>query len=146
MQHKQTHQLRVINVDNALSFLHTTPGRNPPEVQTLLGYKSTIINMYHLFSFNTDLRTIKKNDIDMFERDLREIVGGIERLRNNHHIDRYLNSTIGLQEKIKQAIRCLYRASDILEQKSTVSSRKMFYELLGECEQYLLAAINQFAI
>ncbi len=129
------------------SFLQSPQGpRYPPEVRALQGYKSRLMEMRHTLLYEVDLRTIKKADIDMLERDLRDILKGVEGFRKMPHLDKYLRSVDGLQANIRNAKNKLYLASDTLDQRSTIRGRKLFYQQLEECEQCLFSAIQQFII
>jgi len=130
------------------SFLyqHSEDPENSPEAQTLQRYKDMLENIRYLLLYEVDLRTIKKSDIDMCERDLREIIKGIEKLRRVPHIDSLLKSVDGIQGKIFDAINSLYLASDVIEHRYTARGRELLYQKLRECPLFLLEAIEQFLI
>jgi hypothetical protein len=48
--------------------------------------------------------------------------------------------------KIIAAIDSLYLASDSLAQRNTVNGRKLFYQNLRQCQQFLLEALEQFIV
>lgn len=128
------------------SFLFEQPDgtRNSPEAQVLRRYKNSLESMRNLFLFQMNLRTITQLNIDSFEKELRDIVKGVEMLRDTPHIDELLVSVDAVQTHIWAAIKNLYLASDLLEGRHTPRGRELLYQKFGELPGILYNAIENF--
>jgi len=129
------------------SFLRGQPidPRASPAAQALLGYKHRLKSLRDMFLYEVDYREITKRNIDKWEKELRDIVGGIKRLRDAPHISILLISCDGVQAMIWKAINNLYIASDILQKKNpTVKDRQTLYQKFRECPEYLSEAIDGY--
>lgn len=112
----------------------------PQQQRVIAAYRATLEGIYSFLSFDSDLRKIRKTDINVLEQDLRAVIAGIEKLRDTPDILHLVISVDGLQEKLHDAIDSLYFASDLLEEDSSGKSRKMFYQTLRDCQKSLLEA------
>jgi hypothetical protein len=120
--------------------------RNSPEARALRNCKDKIVGIRSFLLYEKDLRTLAKTDIDMCERDLRDILREVEKFRYGPNTINFISSVDEVQTNVKGAINCLYLASDVLEQGHTARGRKLFYQTLGDCEQFLLEAIRLFFV
>jgi hypothetical protein len=132
-------------MEEALSFfsIHYSDPGSSPEGQTLQRYKRQLEAMRDLFLYRIDYRSISKINIDTWEQELRNIIGGIQNLRS--HVDELLNSADAIQANIRRVINTLYEASDILEGKNN-SNREPLYQKFTKCSGFLQKAINDFNI
>jgi hypothetical protein len=130
------------------SFVYEQPDdpKKSLEAQTLLRYKNSLENMRNVFLFQMNLRTITQLNIDAFERELRDIVKGLEMLRHIPHTGELLASVDAVQTHIWAAIKNLYLASDLLEGRHTPKGRELLYQKFGELPGILYNAIENFKI
>lgn len=128
----------------SLLFEQPDGPRNSPEAQVLRRYKNSLESMRNLFLFQMNLRTITQLNIDSFEKELRDIVKGVEMLRDTPHIDELLVSVDAVQTHIWAAIKNLYLASDLLEGRHTPRGRELLYQKFGELPGILYNAIENF--
>jgi hypothetical protein len=119
--------------------------RDSPEGQVILGFRGQLETMRDLFSYGLDFRNITKRNIDSWDRELREIVKGIKKLRNAPRINELLVSCDAVEEMIWSVIRNLYVASDILQKKiMTIKDKQILYQKFRECPGFLSEAIDQY--
>lgn len=132
-------------MEEALSFFSThysDPGSSP-EGNILRGYKKQLEAMRDLFLYRIDYRNISKTNIDTWEKELRDIIGGIQKLRS--HADELLISADAIQANIRMVINTLYEASDILEGKN-YNDGEPLYQKFTKCSGFLQKAINDFNV
>jgi hypothetical protein len=132
-------------MEEALSFfsIHYNDPGDSPERQKLQGYKRQLEAMRDLFLYRIDYRSISKRNIDTWDRELRRIIGGIQKLRPR--VDELLNSADAIQTNIRRVINTLYEASDILEGKNNGDSEPL-YQKFTKCSGFLQYAINDFNV
>jgi hypothetical protein len=122
---------------------------NDPEnssMAILVKYKTVIESLQKLLLYGENLRNINKDAINAFERDLREVIQGVEELRQTTDISQHLTSVDAVQENVRSAINELYIALDVIERQDTEieSTRRSFYTCLINCRRYLTQALKLF--
>lgn len=85
---------------------------------------------------------ITQNTMDTLERDLSEIIGGIDKLRYASDIDEVLSSRDGLLTKVRSARMCLNVAFSICERANTLRNIEALYKKFDEFADLLLDAIE----
>jgi hypothetical protein len=111
-------------------------------------YKATLENIRNILLYGANLRTLTTDVLDTFDHDLREVIKGIERLRNTSHIGDFLVSVEAVQELIRNAINEIYVAVNVMENETINSqdSWRSFFACLANCQRYLSEALKQFLI
>ena len=111
-------------------------------------YKATLENIRNILLYGANLREMTKVALETFEHDLREVIMGIERLRNTSHIGDSLVSVDAVQALIRNAIDEIYIAVIVMENETRNSedSWRSFFACLANCQRYLSEALKQFLI
>ena len=102
------------------------------EALTLKRYRERLEKMRTLFLFEKSAREITTMNISSLERELRDMIGGIDRLRGVPGIKKLLSSPDAVQAKLQRVIICLNLASDLLEMQITPRRREMLYQRYEE--------------
>ncbi len=114
--------------------------------QVLQRYKAQLEDMHRSFFYKINLRTIQVSNIDTWEKELRSIMEGMDRMRFYADIDESIGSIDEVQAKIQKVLLNLYTASDILTKKASVRERQMFYQFIMDCSALLQDAIDCFHV
>ena len=112
------------------------------EALTLKRYREKLEKMRTLFLFEKSAREITTMNISSLERELRDLIGGIDRLRGVAGIKKLLTSPDAVQAKLQRVIICLNLASDLLEMQITPRRREMLYQRYEEIPPLLSEAID----
>lgn len=132
-------------------FLPKQP--NDPEdsdsLEATLGkYKAVLESIRNLLLYGENLRTVRKDDLDTFDNDLREIIKGVGKLRHAPRLGNFLLSVDAVQEKIRIAINELDVAVKVIESETVdlQNSWRSFFTCLLNCQRYLSEALEPFLI
>jgi hypothetical protein len=111
-------------------------------------FKAALENIRNLLLYGANLRTLTMDDLDRFDKDLREVIMGDERLRHTPHIGNFLISVDAVQVIIRNAILELNVAVNVMENETIFSqdSGRSFFICLANCQRYLSEALQQFLI
>ncbi len=120
------------------SFLsgQTSDPRDSPEGKYLIGCRNQLESMSTMFLYEVDFREITKENIDDWTAELRSIVEGIRRRRDEPCTDALLRSCDGAIAILRKVIRNLYVASDLL-QRIGARERDTLYQKFEECADLL---------
>lgn len=130
----------------------TYPGESPgPE--NFPNWKARLLSIRELFHFGMSHREISKENLNSMEKELRDLVGNIDKLRQTSEtkeIKRYLSaSPQALCSDLKQVIWRLNFAMDILDESDKLdkpfdlSHRERLYELYDEIPGFLEQATEK---
>lgn len=117
--------------------------RASPNAQVLRKYQVELERMRAIVLFERDQRKITQSSIDVLERDLSNIVGGLDRLRRVPNIDELHSSLDEVQAYVRKARRCLHVASGLLERAGTPRYLEALFDKYEEFSDFLLEAIDQ---
>jgi hypothetical protein len=120
--------------------------RDLPNARIVQGFKKRLENMRVMVLYQIDQRKITQATIDVLERELSEIIGGIDNLRRADYIDELISSPGEVQTKVRNARRCLHVASRLLERGNTPRNIEFLFEKFEEFPDLLSEAIDLFNI
>ncbi len=134
------------------NYLPQQPNEPEESIEETLGrYKTALETLHRILSYGENLRSIEAESINTFEKDLREIIEGLEYLRGKPDITTFVTSIDAIKEKLQFARNALYTSLDVLEVAKqgslleVIEAKKRFvYPSLTSCAQFLLEAIQQF--
>ena len=130
-------------MENALNFLRGQTG-NPldtPNAQVLRSYQIRLERMRDMVLYERNQRKITQASIDELERDLSNIIGGLDRLRRVPNIDEIHSSLDEVQANVRKARKCLHVASGLLE-RGTPRYIDALFEKFEEFSDFLFEAIE----
>lgn len=104
---------------------------------------STRLRHYTEFDMASD---ITQRNVQTIDRDLRDIIKGIEKLRNLAYIHYLLRSIDALQSFLTEIIMNLSLISDLLELATTPKRRELLYQRISELPHLFARAINLIVI
>lgn len=130
---------------DGLSYAYEPPEdpRASSNARILQGYQTRLGRMRDLVLFERDQRKITQSSIDILERDLSDIIGGLDRLRRVPNIDELHPSLDEVQANVRKARKCLHVASSLLERAHTPRYMDTLFDKFEEFSDFLLEAIEQ---
>ena len=117
--------------------------RASPNARVLREYQVKLGRMRDMVLFERDQRKITQASIDVLERDLSNIVGGLDKLRRVPNIDELHSSLDEVQANVRKARKCLHVASGLLERANTPRNIDALFDKFEEFSDFLLEAIEQ---
>ena len=114
-----------------------------PNARVLREYQVKLGRMRDMVLFERDQRKITQASIDVLERDLSNIVGGLDKLRRVPNIDELHSSLDEVQANVRKARKCLHVASGLLERANTPRNIDALFDKFEEFSDFLLEAIEQ---
>ena len=120
--------------------------RNSRTARILRDYKSRLEGIRDTVLYQMSQRKITLSIIDVMERDLSEIIGGIDKLRRVPDIEEFLSSPDELLAKVRNARKCLLLASARLEKTNSLRYIDSLFEKYEEFTDLLLEALDVFEI
>ena len=135
-------------MENASNLLRGQSGdpQDTPNAQVLRSYQFRLEQMRGMVLYERDQRKITQASIDVLERDLSDIIGGLDRLRRVRDIDEIHSSLDEVQAKVRKARKCLHVASGLLEKASTPRYIDALFEKFEEFSDFLFEAIELLEI
>lgn len=97
--------------------------------------------MRDMVLYERNQRKITQASIDELERDLSNIIGGLDRLRRVPNIDEIHSSLDEVQANVRKARKCLHVASGLLE-RGTPRYIDALFEKFEEFSDFLFEAIE----
>jgi hypothetical protein len=131
-------------MENALNFLRGQTGDplDTPNAQVLRSYQIRLERMRDMVLYERNQRKITQASIDELERDLSNIIGGLDRLRRAPNIDEIHSSLDEVQANVRKARKCLHVASGLLERGNTPRYIDALFEKFEEFSDFLFEAIE----
>ena len=127
-----------------LAFEHSGDSRNSQTARMLRDYKNRLEGMRNTVLYQMSQRRITQTIIDVMERDLSEMIGGIDKLRHEPDIEELLSSPDELLAKVRNARKCLHLASVRLEKANSLRYTDSLFEKYEEFTDLLSEAIDVF--
>lgn len=127
-----------------LAFDRSGDSRNSQTARILRDYKSRLEGMRSTVLYQMSQRRITQTIIDVMERDLSEMIGGIDKLRRTPNIEDLLSSPDELLAKVRTARKCLHLASVRLEKANSIRYIDSLFEKYEEFTDLLSEAIDVF--
>lgn len=119
---------------DAQNFVRQQSGdsRDSSYARTLDNYRSRLESMRAMVLFDMRQSDITQVNIAMLERDISDIIGGLDRLRRVPNIDE-VNSSLGeVQSNVRMARRFLLVASGLREKAHTPRYMEALYQKYDE--------------
>lgn len=131
-------------MENALNFLRGQTGDplDTPNAQVLRSYQIRLERMRDMVLYERNQRKITQASIDELERDLSNIIGGLDRLRRVPNIDEIHSSLDEVQANVRKARKCLHVASGLLERGNTPRYIDTLFQKFEEFSDFLFEAIE----
>jgi hypothetical protein len=131
-------------MENALNFLRGQTGDplDTPNAQVLRSYQIRLERMRDMVLYERNQRKITQASIDELERDLSNIIGGLDRLRRVPNIDEIHSSLDEVQANVRKARKCLHVASGLLERGNIPRYIDALFEKFEEFSDFLFEAIE----
>jgi hypothetical protein len=131
-------------MENALNFLRGQTGDplDTPNAQVLRSYQIRLERMRDMVLYERNQRKITQASIDELERDLSNIIGGLDKLRRVPNIDEIHSSLDEVQANVRKARKCLHVASGLLERGNTPRYIDALFEKFEEFSDFLFEAIE----
>ncbi|MBV9228828.1 MAG: hypothetical protein JOZ18_05915 [Chloroflexi bacterium] len=110
--------------------------------RTLHNYQSRLESMRAMVLVDMSQSEITQVNIGMLERDLSDIIGGLDRLRRIPNIDDFHPSLGDVLSNVRLARRCLLAASGLREKASSLRYMEALYQKYDEFCDCLYEAIE----
>jgi hypothetical protein len=131
-----------------LAFQYQPVFENFPEKEKLLEYKNTIQCIRDQLKPDRDLQKIDEEIVNVFLKDIRTVLNGLDNMINNYSLDTIINGLNTIYKLLKNAITQLIVALDTLKEINQGGfDRKLktqYYECLDECKEFLDDILENF--
>ena len=103
-------------------------------------FRERLAEVRALFQYGMSQRDITQRNLDSLERELREMIGNIDR---SPGIKNLLSSADAAQDALQEVIMCLNLAVDLLGMQITPKRRELLYQKYREISKCLSLAIKR---